>query len=205
MAAGSGSSRREGQHSPAGAMVVSPRSGSPLLFGVLLSAVSDQGSHRAAGDPACVRLSRRRGGAGGRLTTILGRPNVSMVVFRRSCPDVSLLARHCGIGGSGLQSLAARELGAVFSLFPFLRGCGSGVLRVSIGRHVARSRLHLHLLCAARSAPGAGSGTCAFAPEPVLVAVGMVSHLLRVRRGENCQSRLFLASSHGNGRLLSER
>src|SRR5215468_10250148 len=101
-----------------------------------------------------------------------------MGVLRRSCPDVSLLAG---------------------------RGCVPGVLRVSIRRHAARSWLHLHLLCAPRSAPGAGCGPCAFAPEPVLVALGMVSHLLRVRRGENCQSRLFLASSHGNGRLLPER
>src|SRR6516165_5658941 len=121
MAAGSGSSRGEGQHSPAGAMAVSPRSGSHLRFSVLFSAVPDQGSHRAEGNPACVRLSRRRGGASGRLKTILGRANVSMVVFRRSCPDVSLLAGRGGVAGGGLQSLAACEPGGVFSLFPFLR------------------------------------------------------------------------------------
>src|SRR5262249_19690070 len=190
MASGSGSSRGEGQYSPAGAVAVSPRSRSHLLFGVLFSSVSDQGSYGPAGNPAGAGLSHRRGRAGRRLKTILGRPYASMVVFRRSCPDVSLLAGRGGVAGGDILSLAAHRPGPLFCLLPVLRGSSAGVFGIPIGRHAARSRVHLHLLCAARSAARAGCPTCALAPEPVLVALGMVPHLLRIRRGQNCQRRL---------------
>ncbi len=53
--------------------------------------------------------------------------------------------------------------------------------------------------------PGLGRCVAAIARQPVPSAVGMVSHLLRIRRGEDCRRRPGVASLHGDGRVLPER
>ena len=53
--------------------------------------------------------------------------------------------------------------------------------------------------------PGFGRGVAAIARQSVPAAVGMVSHLLRIRSGENCGRRSRVAALHRHGRVLPER
>src|SRR5260370_15962085 len=158
-------------------MVVSSWPRRDLLLRILFAVVSDQGTHRPSRNPARARLSRCCRGAAAGLAAMVVRADGLVVVFQRSCPDGSLLVAPGRFRGDNSQSLAAGLPGGMFCLLSFLRGRCSVVLRLSIGRHAARSRIHFHLLCSAWPSTWARSGPCTLPSYPVSVSVGLFPNL----------------------------
>ena len=122
----------------------------------------------------------------------------------------TMLVTLCWVGmavvaAARAESLAARHARNLLRLLSFLRQRRAGFLRVPVRRNAARSRFHRALLCSARISPRPWPLPSTFARQPVPAAVGVVPHLLRVRRRKNCQRRPAVAAFHRHGRVLPER
>ena len=159
----------------------------------LLADLSDSRAYRSRGNPPGKRLS-----AGGS-AFVWPRP---LLVCANTCCGFqadsqmlvgSLLGRDGGIAAAGFECVAARSAGSLLRMFSFLRQCSRRLLWLPVRRHVAGSRIHRAFLCSAGISPGLGCGAAAFSRQLVSPAVGVVSHLLRVRRS----SRLRAANPNG--------
>ena len=147
---------RRPTRTPLAALDFSPRSRPDLFLRVLFAAVPNQGPDRA---PNGILPARRlsAGGCGG---VDLHGPRFwfapTLLWFGSSDRALMLLA------GSGLiasilivlNHLAARVARDLLRLLSFVRRRGAGFLRLSIGRHAARSRIHLAVFRAPGLWPG---------------------------------------------------
>src|ERR1700676_3059220 len=96
-----------------------------------------------------------------------------------------VLDRHGRFIAVGTESVAARDAGDLFCVLSVFCRRGAGFFRLSVGRHAAGSGLYRAFLCAVRNAAWFWADVATDAREFVPAAMGMVSHLLRVRRSED--------------------
>src|ERR1700688_1001733 len=176
-----------------------------LFFCVLLPCVSNPWAHRAKWDSTRERLSPSR-------NTNLWTRTWDMVcayravVFERSA-DVNgvVLGRDGRFIVVGAESVAARHANDLFCVLSVFCEPGAGFFRLPVGRHAARSGIYFSFLRAVRTASRFWAIVIPNARQPVPAAMGMVSDLLRIRRGEDDEWRSGVAAFHGDGRILSER
>src|SRR5581483_1999899 len=99
----------------------------------------------------------------------------------------------------GVQYLATRNVADLLGVFSLVRKRGTGFFRVPVRRHAARGRIDLPVLCPVGISAALGRTLAAVAAKPFPPAMGMVSHLLRVRTGEASQRRSSMAYPHRDG------
>src|ERR1700722_2090064 len=176
-----------------------------LFFCILLPCVSNPWSHRAKWHSTRERLSP------GRNTNFWTRTGDMVcayraVVFERSA-DVNgvVLGRDGRFIAVGAESVAARHAGDLFCVLSVFCERGAGFFRLPIGRHAAGSGIYFSFLRAVRAASWFWAVVTPIACQPVPAAMGMVPHLLRIRRGQDDEWRSGVAAFHGDGRILSKR
>src|SRR5271170_7305844 len=153
-----------------------------LLFRLLLARLSDSWTHGAGRNFAGGRISSSRG------TFVWPSPrpvvcsNLILACERTSHAGGGVLGWHGRIAAVGYEFLAARNAGDLFCMLSLVRECGAGFFGISIGWDAAGSGVHRPFLCSCRIPSGAGRVVSAVPRQPVSVAVGMVSHLLRIGR-----------------------
>ncbi len=185
-------------------MDLAARSRRHLLLGFLLTLFSDPRADRAKRHSPGERLSGRRAQSC-RREGILVRSVAAVDQRERSRARRARLDRLHRIGRPDFQPLAAREHRRRRNLFSVVHRCGSGFCGVSIRRHASRGGAAVDLFCAARSAAGARRGSASVARQPLHAPMGVVSHLLRIGRGEDSQRRDAVAESDGDGQVLRKR
>src|SRR5581483_6934808 len=178
LAPGTGSSRRNSAHAPAGSLDRTSLARTDLFFRVLLSHFSNQRIDRSAGHtssrpiPACCR------------PLLSGSPalvvcaHAFLAWLQRSCAHACVLAGIDRLSSGRFQFLAARRAGYLPGLLSLFCFCRAGVFQISIRRHVAGSRIYRALLCATGTATTIGRDARSFASLSVSSAVGVVPHLL---------------------------
>ena len=102
------------------------------------------------------------------------------------------------------EHLAARETLRLLRLLPFLCRRRAGFLRLPVGRHVARGRLHRHVLCAGGIVAGLGGDSPPIAPACSCCS-GSGSASTSSPAWSSCQRRSAMAQLHRHGRVLPER
>src|SRR5262252_2840332 len=100
---------------------------------------------------------------------------------------------------SGSQLVAARLAGCVFCMLLVVRQRCAGLLRLPVRRNAARSRILLALFRSSGFASRPWTKPPALTRKPIPFAVGVVSHLLRVRHGEASQRRSAMAQLYRHG------
>ena len=90
-------------------------------------------------------------------------------------------------------------LADLLRMFPVVRRCRPGFLRLSIRRHAAGGGIHRAVLRARGISAGTRALQSAVARQPLPSAMGVVSHLLRIGRGEAGQRRSRVAEFHRHG------
>src|SRR5277367_1613780 len=204
LAARTGADHRKAAWAPVAALDFLARAGADLFFRVLFAAVPDQRSHWTKRNPAGCGLSassERRATC----PELLDRANSAVVRREQRRVDDAVLGGAGCVAAGHREPVAARVTAALFPLLCFFRERRAGFFRLSIGWHAAGGGLHRAIFRARGLAAGTRSGQSTFAREPVPAAVGMVSHLFRIGRGENRKRRPGMAAIHRDGRLLSER
>ena len=198
----------DSRHGPPGqadpALDLSALARADLSVGVLLPALPDQGAYRAARHPARAALPRGSGPVCSRNPLLVCAVAILAVeqLARLNDSDVD---RPVGVHRCDIQPLAPSQLLRLLRLLPLVRRGFRRVFELPVGRNAARSGISQPLLCAARPAAWLGCGSPTLPSKSVLTAVGVVSHLLRIRDGEVAQRRSAVARSHSDGRVLPER
>ncbi len=118
--------------------------------------------------------------------------------------DCTVLGRHGRFDTIGAECVAAGNAGDLLCVLPVFRECSAGFFRLSVGRH-ARSGLYRTFLRSVRIPSWLWHRVTAIAHQSLAAAMGMVSHLLRVRCREDYRWRPRVAPLYGYGRVLSER
>src|ERR1700732_3565871 len=156
-----------------------------LFFCVLLPCVSNSWAYRAKWDSTRERLSPSRN------TNFWTRTGdmvcaYRVVVFERSAHvNGVVLGRDGRCIVVGAECVAARHASDLFCVLSVFCERGAGFFRLPVGRHAAGSRIYFSFLRAVRNATWFWAGVTAAVGKSVPAAMGMVSHLLRVRRGED--------------------
>src|SRR5437660_6498930 len=166
-------------HGPPDSSLALPSRARPhLFFCIFLAGVSDPWAHRSPRDPPGKRISA----GGGALVgphSLLVRANAALVFGRLADANSSVLGGHGGIAIVNFQCVAAPNARDLFRVLSFVRERRPGFFWLSIRRHAARSWIHCTFLCSGRISPGLGRSAAAFAGQPVPLAMGVVSDLLR--------------------------
>src|SRR3984957_19108764 len=176
-----------------------------LFFCVLLPCVSNPWAHRAQWDSTGERLSSSRN------TDFWTRTGDMVCAYRAVVFERSAHVNGVVLGRDGrfivisAESVAARHVGDLFCVLFVFCERGAGFFRLPVGRHAARSGIYFSFLRAVRAASWFWAVVTPVACQSVPVAMGMVSHLLRICRGEDDGWRSGVAAFHGDGRILSER
>jgi len=166
-------------------LVLSPRSGRNLFFRFFFVGVSDSRTDRPTRDSSCGRLPSGRRSVPRTLAASLVCAYRALAFQRAGDVERAVLGRHGGVGASSAELVASWDAGNLLCLFSFFHRRGSGFLELPVGRDVARSRIHLLVLCAARISPRAGAKPSCLACQSFPSAMGMVPDLLRVWNGED--------------------
>src|SRR3984957_10691132 len=165
-----------------------------LFFCVLLPCVSNPRAHGAKWDSARERLSP----SGNTNLWTRARNMVCAyraVVFERSAHvNGVVLGRDGRCIVVGAESVAARHASDLFCVLSVFCERGARLFRLPVGRHAAGSRIYFSFLRAVRAASWFWAVVTPIACQPVPAAMGMVSHLLRIRRGEEDEWRLGVAA-----------
>ena len=125
--------------------------------------------------------------------------DLALVLQRIGHAEWAVLRGNDRLGTAGTQSVATRNARGLFRLLSIIRKRGAGLFWLPVGWNVARSGIYLSLLRTARISPGLRRNAASFASQLVFTPVGMVSHLLPIRRSEVAERRPRVAEFHGNG------
>src|ERR1700675_726388 len=175
-----------------------------LFFRVLLPCVSNPWTHRTKRNSSRERISRSRSTYLRTRTGSVVRAYRAVVFERAAYLDGFVLGGHGRFIAVSAEPVAARDAGDLFCVLPVVCERGAGFFWLSIGRHATRSGFYLAFLCASRNASWFWAFVATNAGQSIPAAMGMVSHLLRVRRSEDDEWRSAVAAVHGDGRILSE-
>src|ERR1700693_1195187 len=170
-----------------------------LFFCVLLPCVSNSRAYGPKWDSTRERLSPSRNT---NLRTRTGNMVCAYhaVVFERPARvNGVVLGRDGRFIVVGAESVAARHAGDLFCVLSVFCERGAGFFRLPVGRHAAGSGIYLSFLRAVRTASWFWAAVTPHARQPVPAAMGMVSHLLRIRCGEDDEWRSGVAAFHGDG------
>src|ERR1700686_98106 len=175
-----------------------------LFLCVFLPRVSNPWAHRTKRNSCRERISRSRSTYLRTRTGSVVRAYRAVVFERPAYLDDFVLGRHGRFIAVSAEPVATRDAADLFCVLPVVCERGAGFFWLSIGRHATRSGFYLAFLCAFRNASWFWAFVATNARQSVPAAMGMVSHLLRVRRSEDDEWRSAVAAVHGDGRILSE-
>ena len=122
-----------------------------------------------------------------------------VVLERVSHAERTVLGGDVGLAPACPESVAARHAGHLLCVLSVVRQRRARLLRLPIRWHAAGGWFHHILFCPARIPPRTRPPTSCLARQLGLAAVGVVSHLLRVWRGEASKRGPRVAPFHGNG------
>ena len=178
--------------------------GAHLLLRIFLAHLPDSRADRPGRNPSCRRLS-----GSGRTTLRAGAllvcAHAAVVVERQSHADGHLLDRHTGFSTADLERVAAGNAVRLLRLLSFVRGRGPGFFRLSVGRHVAGSRIPLAVLRSGGILAGPGkvdppSRASLFLLQWEWFRIYFESGMVKL-----AQRRSGMAKLHRHGRVLPER
>src|SRR5437868_7438560 len=181
------------------ALAFSARAWCHLLFRFLLTHLSNPGAHRSDGNSTCGNLPASSGSIAWSLAASMVCADGAVVVEWAGHAECAVLGRYAGLPATDAESMAARHAGDLFCVLPFICGGRSGFLRLPVRWNVAGGRIHFVIFCACGTSAGVGHDAPCFPCQPVSVAMGMVSHLLRIWCSENSERRSRVAAFNCHG------
>jgi hypothetical protein len=192
-----------------GALAVSPRSRADFLLRVLFPSFPDSRADRPRGPVADGHLPQRGGACAGPtrrsgLAALLVCSDRALGGCERSRAARTVLGGASGVGAAPAQSVAARDDLRLPGAVHVVCDRRAGFFRLPIRRHAARRGVRRTVFCPGRLASRLGRCDPAIAREPLPSALGMVSHLLRIRHREDGGPRPGMAEFHRVGSVLPE-
>src|SRR5208282_4330878 len=125
--------------------------------------------------------------------------NIALALEQFTCAHCFVLGGHGRVGAVDPKCMATWNAGYLLRLLSFIRQRCARFFRLSIGWHAARGRFHRAFLCSARVSPRHRSSIASISRQFVLVAMGVVSHLLRIRGREDGRWGSRMAQFYGDG------
>ena len=162
--------------------------GFDLLFGFLFADFSDTRTDRPRRNSSGGEISAAGGAIARAMATAVVYAYSAVVFERLAHADGILLDWHHCFRAAGAESVAARDARHLFHLLPFVHQRGPRFFKLSVGWHVARGGNHLFVLRSWGILVRIRGSESALPGEFISAAMGVVPHLLSVRRGETAQS-----------------